>query len=110
MSEEPFGKLGWAIVVVTIGERVGVGGWRWMWVGARKRGPDEEGCEDGWRAEGEAQDVGDHAVLVGALEGDVVARYEVVGVHGGRGVFEDVVQASAGEWEGFGRREKVDVI
>ena len=48
-------------------------------------------------------------MLTGAWEGDV-ARYEVVGVHGGRGLFEDVVQASAREGQGFGRCDKVDFI
>jgi hypothetical protein len=48
-------------------------------------------------------------VLTGAWESDV-ARYEVVGVYGGRGFFEDVVHASAGEGQSFGRCDEVDFI
>ena len=77
--------------------------------GVRERWSLEERGEDGRRAEGEAESVGDYVVLTGAWESDV-ARYEVVGVYGGRGFFEDVVQASAGEGQGFGRCDEVDFI
>lgn len=62
--------------------------------------PFEERGEDGWRAEGEAKDVGDDARPMTAWYFDV-ACYEVVGVHGGGSVLEDIVQTSAREREGF---------
>ena len=99
MLEEPFGKLG--RVVAGTGEQVGfgfgmcigaggVGGWCGVRVWVREGGSREERGEDGGRAERETQDVGDYAGRAGSPEGGV-ARYEVVGVHGGRRVFEDVV-------------------
>ena len=119
MLEEPFGELGRAVAGTGaevgagvgvcagaagafVGAFVGVGGWCGGWCGVRARegGPREERGEDGGRAEREAQDVGDYVGRAGSPEGGV-ARYEVVGVHGGRRVFEDVVQASAGEGEGL---------
>ena len=74
-----------------------------MRLNAREIGPREERDEDGGRAaDGEAQGVGDYvdAAPAEARERDV-APQEVVYVHAGRGVFEDVVQASAREREGF---------
>jgi hypothetical protein len=62
--------------------------------------PLEERGEDGWRAEGEAKDVGDDVCPTTAWEFGV-ACYEVVGVHGGGSIPEDIVQTSAREREGF---------
>ena len=108
--EEPFGELG--RVVAGTGEQVGfgfgmcigaasagagaggvdvgVGGRCGVRVRVREGGSREERGEDGGCAEREAQDVGDYVGRAGSPEGGV-ARYEVVGVHGGRRVFEDVV-------------------
>jgi hypothetical protein len=68
------------------------------WV--REGRPVKERGEDGWRAEREAKDVGDDAWPTMACEFDV-ACYEVVGVHGGGSILEDIVQTSAREREGF---------
>ena len=72
--------------------------------GGRRRGGEgqrrEEHGEHGWRAEGEVQGIDDYAGSTGRWERKV-ARYEVVCVHGGRGRFEDVMQALGGERECF---------
>ena len=90
------------VVVVALGVRAGMAarvGARGGWDLVRERWPLEERGEDGRRAEGEAQGVGDYAGSAGGWECGV-ACYEVVGVHDRRGIFEDIVQTLAGEREG----------
>ena len=116
MPEKSSGKFGRGggccgcdmVVVIVVevkavgGERVGGASGRWAEaeVGAGEARRREKHGEHGWRAEGEAQGVGDYAGSTGRWERRV-ARYEVVCVHGGRGRFEDVIQALGGERECF---------